>query len=98
MVRDIRSKWPFPPLMCPTGVILADHVKSVDWKGRRAERARRCSTEAIDEVRSDWRPCSDIEAASKIGGTGLGLPVDVKGSSQDVKVSWASLRKANIVH
>jgi mRNA interferase MazF len=39
-----------------TGVILADHVKSVDWKARRAEKAGRCSTEAIDEVRSRLAP------------------------------------------
>jgi mRNA interferase MazF len=35
-----------------TGVILADHVKSVDWKARRAENIGRSSTETIDEVRS----------------------------------------------
>lgn len=39
-----------------TGVILADHVKSVDWKARRAEKAGRCPTEAIDEVRSRLAP------------------------------------------
>jgi mRNA interferase MazF len=39
-----------------TGVILADHVKSVDWKARRAERAGRCESEAINEVRSKLAP------------------------------------------
>jgi mRNA interferase MazF len=39
-----------------TGVILADHVKRVDWKARRAEKVGRCSTEAIDEVRSRLAP------------------------------------------
>jgi mRNA interferase MazF len=32
------------------GVILADHVKSVDWKARRAEKLGRCPPEIIDEV------------------------------------------------
>ncbi len=39
-----------------TGAILADHVKSVDWKARHAERAGRCSTEALEEVRSRLAP------------------------------------------
>ena len=38
-----------------TGVILADHLKSVDWKSRRAENGR-CSSEAIDEVRARLAP------------------------------------------
>jgi mRNA interferase MazF len=39
-----------------TGVILADHVKSVDWKARRAEKLGQCATEAIDEVRARLAP------------------------------------------
>ena len=39
-----------------TGVILADHVKSVDWKARRAERLGHCTNEAIDEVRARLAP------------------------------------------
>ena len=39
-----------------TGVVLADHVKSVDWKARRAEKIGRCPSEAIDEVRSRLAP------------------------------------------
>ena len=35
-----------------TGVILADHVKSVDWKARFAERVGRCSEETLGEVRA----------------------------------------------
>jgi mRNA interferase MazF len=35
-----------------TGVVLADHVKSVAWKARHAERLGRCPTPAIDEVRA----------------------------------------------
>jgi mRNA-degrading endonuclease toxin of MazEF toxin-antitoxin module len=37
-------------------VILADHVKSVDWKARRVEKMGRCSREAIDEVRARLAP------------------------------------------
>jgi len=39
-----------------TGVVLADHVKSVDWKARRAESIGRCSGDAVDEVRSRLAP------------------------------------------
>ena len=39
-----------------TGVILADHVKSVDWKARRAEKLGHCTTEVIDEVRAKLAP------------------------------------------
>ena len=38
------------------GVILADHVKSVDWKARRAEKLGQCPTEVIDEVRARLAP------------------------------------------
>jgi len=39
-----------------TGVILADHVKSADWKARHAEKLGRCPTEVIDEVRARLAP------------------------------------------
>jgi mRNA-degrading endonuclease toxin of MazEF toxin-antitoxin module len=39
-----------------TGVILADHVKSVDCKGRRAEKLGRCTPEVIEEVRAKLAP------------------------------------------
>ena len=39
-----------------TGVILADHVKSVDWKARRSEKLGHCPTEVIDEVRARLAP------------------------------------------
>lgn len=39
-----------------TGVILADHVKSVDWKVRQAEPLGRCTDEVMDEVRARLAP------------------------------------------
>jgi mRNA interferase MazF len=39
-----------------TGVILADHVKSVDWRARRAERIARCAPEVLGEVRARLAP------------------------------------------
>ncbi len=39
-----------------TGVILSDHLKSVDWKARRAERIGPCPTELVDEVRARLAP------------------------------------------
>ena len=38
------------------GVILADHVKSVDWNARRAERLGHCTSAVIDEVRARLAP------------------------------------------
>jgi mRNA interferase MazF len=39
-----------------TGVILADHVKSVDWKARFSEEAGHCTMEAMEEVRARLAP------------------------------------------
>jgi mRNA interferase MazF len=39
-----------------TGVILADHVKSIDWKARRSEKAGKCPGEALEEVRARLAP------------------------------------------
>jgi len=39
-----------------TGVILADHVKSVAWKARNAEKLGQCPIEVVDEVRSRLAP------------------------------------------
>jgi len=38
------------------GVILADHVKSVDWKARRAVKLGRCAAELLDDVRAKLAP------------------------------------------
>jgi mRNA interferase MazF len=35
-----------------SGVILADHLKSIDWKARRAERLGRSTDEVMEEVRA----------------------------------------------
>jgi mRNA interferase MazF len=47
---------PVPTGQGATGVILADHVKSVDWKVRRAEKLGHCPIEVIDEVRARLAP------------------------------------------
>lgn len=39
-----------------TGVILADHLKSVDWKARRAERIAICPREVVREVLARLAP------------------------------------------
>jgi mRNA interferase MazF len=39
-----------------TGVILADHLKSIDWKVRCAERLGRCTDEVMEEVRAKLAP------------------------------------------
>ncbi len=38
------------------GIILADHLKSVDWNARRAERMGRCPGEVINEVLARLAP------------------------------------------
>jgi mRNA interferase MazF len=39
-----------------TGVILADHLNSIDWKARRAEPLGQCTNEVINEVRAKLAP------------------------------------------
>jgi len=39
-----------------TGVVLADQVKSADWKARRAERLGVCPAETLDEVLAKLAP------------------------------------------
>ena len=39
-----------------SGVILADHVKSIDWKARHAERLGRCTNEVLEELRAKLAP------------------------------------------
>lgn len=39
-----------------TGVILADHLKSVDWKARHVEPLGRCTNDVMDEVRARLAP------------------------------------------
>lgn len=39
-----------------TGVILADHLKSIDWKARYAEPLGRCTDDVMGEVRAKLAP------------------------------------------
>jgi mRNA interferase MazF len=39
-----------------TGVVLADHLKSIDWKERRADLAGRLDDSALGEIRARIRP------------------------------------------
>lgn len=38
------------------GVVLADHVKSVDWQGRKSEWIASAPDEVLDEVRAKLKP------------------------------------------
>jgi mRNA interferase MazF len=40
----------------PTGAVLADHLKSIDWKAHHAERLGRCPDEVLGEVRARLAP------------------------------------------
>ncbi len=39
-----------------TGTVLVDHIRSVDWKARRAESLGRCPIETLAEVRAKLTP------------------------------------------
>ena len=39
-----------------TGVVLADHIKTVEWKARLAERIDRCPLETFEDVRARLAP------------------------------------------
>jgi mRNA interferase MazF len=39
-----------------TGLILVDHVKSIDWKARRAEKLGTCGPAVMNEVRARLAP------------------------------------------
>jgi len=39
-----------------SGVILADHLRSIDWKARHAERLGHCTNEVLEEVRAKLAP------------------------------------------
>lgn len=39
-----------------TGVILADHVRSIDWKARQAAKLGRCPIDRVEEVRARLAP------------------------------------------
>ena len=47
---------PVPTGRGTTGVILADHIKSIDWKARRAEKLGCCPTETLEDVRARLAP------------------------------------------
>jgi len=45
-----------PASVGATGVILADHLKSIDWKARHAEPWGHCTGEVMDQVRAKLAP------------------------------------------
>ena len=45
-----------PPGAGVTGVVLVDHLKSVDWKARQAEVLGHCTDETMEEVRAKLAP------------------------------------------
>jgi len=55
-----RKGYPFevavPAGSAATGTILADQLRSIDWKARRAERLGECPTDTVDEVRARLAP------------------------------------------
>jgi len=45
-----------PAGLAVDGVVLADHLRSADWKARRAEIAGRAPAEVVDEVLAKLKP------------------------------------------
>jgi mRNA interferase MazF len=55
-VKGYPFEVPVPGGQGVSGVILADQIKSVDWKARRAEKLGRCPIENLEEVRARLAP------------------------------------------
>jgi mRNA interferase MazF len=49
-VKGYSFEVPLPDGLVVEGVVLADHVKSLDWRARRAEDAGRIPDETLDEI------------------------------------------------
>lgn len=49
-VKGYPFEVPLPPGMRVAGVVLSDHLKSVDWKARKAERIGQVSAETLTET------------------------------------------------
>ena len=47
---------PLPKDLAVTGVVLADHLKSVDWRARRAEKAGRAPRRVLHDIRDRLGP------------------------------------------
>ena len=55
-VKGYPFEVPLPPGLAVTGVVLADQLKSLDWKERRAESADRVPDEVLAEVLARLAP------------------------------------------
>ena len=55
-VKGYPFEVPVPAGYGAAGVILADHLKSIDWRARHAERLGRCTNEVMGEVRAKLAP------------------------------------------
>lgn len=59
-ITSQRKGYPFevaiPPGENITGVVLADHLNNLDWKGRKAVFASKVPVEVVAEVRERLRP------------------------------------------
>jgi mRNA interferase MazF len=49
-VKGYPFEVPLPKSLSMSGVILADHLKSLDWRERRAEKAGRGPKQVVEEV------------------------------------------------
>lgn len=49
-VKGFPFEVPLPPGLKVTGAVLADHLKNVDWRVRKARQVDRVPPEVIDEV------------------------------------------------
>lgn len=51
-VKGYPFEVPFAPMRADAGVVLADQVKSLDWKARRAKKKDKASAEVVGETLS----------------------------------------------
>ena len=55
-IKGYPFEVPVPPGHGVSGTILADHVRSLDWRARGAESPGRCPAETLAEVRARLAP------------------------------------------
>lgn len=59
-VKKYPFEVPLPAGLAVVGVVLSDHVKSVDWQARAAEFAGAATDEVVAEVRARLKPLLGI--------------------------------------
>lgn len=60
-VKEYPFEVPLPKTLPITGVVLADHLRSLDWQVRRVEKAGRVSRQLMAEIRERIAPLLGLD-------------------------------------